>query len=620
MNVTSQLGNEADGISARENSFDTVAADGRNGYQPDYGKGEGGKPGTFAMGDGPDAMAGWISGAQWADELDVSSDEPIAKVLGTEAWKAVRKFCRKFGIPVEFYGGEGMAFADFDALPREVWRGTKPAVEVNRRQVAEFTDDIGGTNPHEVGRRLTRERAQRFRERDRIEGVLKREGLSANTLYSLDAVESLPDGERLAAEVRAVVDRENRRAWNTPKPNHHTERTYLATAGELHKLGAKVDELKKLPKANSTDLDDALEILVVERHRYQLEVRRRGAIDNTSVIALPQVMSLEDLLATEDESKVLRINRVWPAGGAKVMCAAKAGHGKTTLSGNLIRSLADGVPFLGAFEINQTAQRMVIIDNEMTAGMLKSWLRAQGIVNTSAVVDVVTLRGQAGMFDMGSDQVRDMWTRRLADLGCDFLFFDCVKPVLEAMGLDENHDMGKLLYPMHEMLTAAGVPDVLVHHHMGHTAEHARGDSSALGWTDANWEIVPGNAKGTEHMRFFRAPKVRDADGPLSEGLLSFDPVTKHLTYAGGTRAQAKDSDLVEERLAAIQRVLADAYAEGTEELTATALQKAVGGKKDITDKARELGEKRELITLRRQGLAKLYRLNPDAPDPLTVG
>lgn len=167
-------------------------------------------------------------------------------------------------------------------------------------------------------------------------------------------------------------------------------------------------------------------------------------------------MGLADLLDEPDDPVRFRIEGVWPSGGAKILCAAAAKSGKTTLSGNLVRALADGDPFLGAFAVNQTAQRIVVIDNEMTRGMLRRWLRRQGIRNTAAVADVVNLRGKTGLFDMGNDRVREMWSRRLRDLGCDFVIFDCLKPALEAMGLDENRETGKFLYPFAEMLLPPG--------------------------------------------------------------------------------------------------------------------------------------------------------------------
>lgn len=370
------------------------------------------------------------------------------------------------------------------------------------------------------------------------------------------------------------------------------------------------------------DNDDGTERKILARASQlwiDREARKRLAALDAAQIELPPVTSLDELLAEDDDPVRFRIDNVWPAGGAKVLCAAPAGGGKTTLSGNLVHSLADGEPFLDVFAVNQRAERIVVIDNEMTPGMLKRWLRRQGVTNTLAVVDVVNLRGQAGLFDLGNDRLRDMWTRRLADLGCDFLVFDCLKPVLEAMGLDENREMGKLLYPLTDMLTAAGVDDVLVHHHMGHANERARGDSTLLGWSDANWKIV----RDDDHPlqpRYFSTDKVRDADDPVREGLLSFDKATGRLTYAGGNRATTHQAENVEKRLSAVLDALADKATEGTDEMNVSQIRSAVGGKKETTDAALALAEKRGLVTRRHQNRAKLYRLDPKARDPLCMG
>jgi DNA-binding transcriptional ArsR family regulator len=398
------------------------------------------------------------------------------------------------------------------------------------------------------------------------------------------------------------------------------DKTVAFTLTELFdKYNATANDLVELPEINPETRRDSWRLLkmwaAAENMRAQSDARKRLAATEVAEIELPPIVSLDDLLAEDDDPVRFRIDGVWPAGGAKVLCAAPAGGGKTTLSGNLVRALADGDPFLGTFAVNQRAEHIVVIDNEMTQGMLKRWLRRQGVANTAAVVDVVNLRGQAGLFDLGNDRLRDRWARRLADLGCDFVVFDCLKPVLEAMGLDENREMGKLLYPLTDMLTAAGVDDVLVHHHMGHANERARGDSTLLGWSDANWKIV----RDDDHPlqpRYFSTDKVRDADEPVREGLLSFDAATGRLTYVGGNRATTQQTENVEKRLTAVLDVLADKATEGTDEMNVTEIRQAVGGKKETTDEALALAEKRGLVTRRHQGRAKLYRLNPKARDP----
>lgn len=357
--------------------------------------------------------------------------------------------------------------------------------------------------------------------------------------------------------------------------------------------------------------------------RADREARRRIAVAEVSEIELPPVTSLDDLLVEDDDPVRYRIEGLWPSGGAKILNAASAKTGKTTLSMNLTRSLADGDPFLDAFEVHETAHRIVIIDNEMSRSMLRRWLRRQNVQNTTAIADVVALRGQARLFDMGNDRLREMWSRRLRDLGCDFVIFDCLKPVLEAMGLDENREIGKFLYPFGEMLADAGVEDVLVHHHMGHNNERARGDSSALGWTDGNWKLVR-DTDDPRQARYFSAPDVRDVEETVGEGLLTYDPPTGRLTYAGGNRAQTKADSVVEDRAADVLEALAEAVADPEnrdDTLNKSELMRAVGGKKEITAKALDLlvNERRQVL-LTHAGRAQLYRLAPDANDPMHMG
>ncbi|MCA9768224.1 MAG: AAA family ATPase [Gemmatimonadetes bacterium] len=356
------------------------------------------------------------------------------------------------------------------------------------------------------------------------------------------------------------------------------------------------------------DIAKRMQLLMVDR-----EARRRIDEREATGIVLPPVTGLRHLLARDDDPVRMRVDRVWPAGGAKILCAAPAGGGKTTMSGNLMRSLVDGDPFLDVFTVHQPVRRAVMVDNEMTEGMTRRWLRRQGIRNLDAVVDVVLLRGNAGLFNLGNDRLREMWARRLRDLGCDFLILDCLSPVITAMGLKEATELGKFLDPLTNLMTEAGVGDVLVHHHMGHDAERARGDSTALGWSDANWKITrDGDA------RYFATDKVRDAEELVPEGLLSFD--AGRLTYAGGDRAATRRDEGVERRLSEILDILADHQTDGGQGMNTTAIGRTVGGKKETTQAALRLGESRNKFTVRRRGRSVIYQIAPQATDPMTDG
>jgi len=60
------------------------------------------------------------------------------------------------------------------------------------------------------------------------------------------------------------------------------------------------------------------------------------------------------------------------------------------------------------------------------------------IHNTAAVGRRLTLRGRVFPFNILDDKIRDYWATRLRDLGCDYLMLDCLRPCLDALGLDEK--------------------------------------------------------------------------------------------------------------------------------------------------------------------------------------
>jgi hypothetical protein len=82
----------------------------------------------------------------------------------------------------------------------------------------------------------------------------------------------------------------------------------------------------------------------------------------------------------------------------------------------------------------------------------------------------------------------------------------------------------------------AAIPDATLVQHMGHANERARGDSRLLDWPDVGWKLVRENDDPSS-PRYFSA-YGRDVD--IHEGRLGFDPVTRRLTYAAGSRTDAK--------------------------------------------------------------------------------
>lgn len=283
------------------------------------------------------------------------------------------------------------------------------------------------------------------------------------------------------------------------------------------------------------------EALLRMRARYAAENLYRA--ERTAGEPMPEVIGLDKLLAEDDEPVRFRIDRLWPRHG-RVMLAAQFKAGKTTLVANLMRSLVDGMAFLGTFEVAPIVEgTVVLLDTELSRNTLRRWLRDQSFNNPARIV-VVPMRGRAGTFDLLDDRRRTHWAGIIADAGGRVVALDCLGPVLAAHGLDENKpsEVGQFLSGFEAMLDEARVDEAVVVHHMGHIAERSRGASRLRDWPDAEWKLVREADEDTgepapDARRYFSA---LGRDVAESEALLTYDAVNRRLGLAGGNRRETK--------------------------------------------------------------------------------
>ena len=355
------------------------------------------------------------------------------------------------------------------------------------------------------------------------------------------------------------------------------------------------------------------------RLRVRREANRRLDDEEHPPVILPPVKSLEMLLAEPDDEEQYRIDKVAPA-DARIMLNAQWKAGKTTIVDNLVRALVDNEPFLGRFTVHTPAQHLVLIDDEMSERKLRRWLRDQKITNTAAVADVITLRGKLTTFNLLDDKVRGQWATRFRDLGCDYLALDCLRPILDALGLDEKSDAGKFLVAYDALLDEAGISDSLVVQHMGHANERARGDSRLQDWPDAIWNIVRENDQ-PDSARFFSA-YGRDVD--VHEGRLSYDLATRRLTYASGSR---RDADVEAAFRAVIDLLAAVAKNDNAECLSKNQIEGDLGlsdHKQKATRAAIKVAVERELVHVetgpRNSQLHRIKHPCADCGYPVTSG
>ncbi len=293
----------------------------------------------------------------------------------------------------------------------------------------------------------------------------------------------------------------------------------------------------------------------VQAEAQRLRVREQAAQivrqERASALGahMPRPVPLPEFLAVADEPAAYRVAGLWPVGG-RVVLAAQYKAGKTTLRDNVVRCLVDGLPFLGRYDVEPFDGNVVLIDNELDPRMLRRWLREQGVVAQDRVA-VVPLRGRVATFDLLDPTVRSQWAQMLRAQRAAVVVLDCLRPVLDALGLSEDKDAGRFLVAFDALLAESGASEALVVHHMGHAGERSRGDTRLRDWPDVEWRLVRERREDGEQeanaRRYFTA-YGRDVEQP--EGLVEYDSATRHLSLTGGSRRDTAADQLVPDVLA----------------------------------------------------------------------
>ena len=228
-----------------------------------------------------------------------------------------------------------------------------------------------------------------------------------------------------------------------------------------------------------------------------------------------------------------------------MIVSAQYKAGKTRLVANVARSLVDGADFLGEHPVAPVAGSLALLDFEMGPRQLRAWLGDQRIDNDGRL-RLYPLRGQCSSFNILAAGVRAAWARELRKSEVSYLVLDCLRPVLDALGLDEHHEAGRFLVALDALLKEAEITDALLVHHMGHSGERSRGDSRLRDWPDAEWRLLR-SGDDPASPRSITA-YGRDVDQPQSA--LHFDPGTGRLTLMDGARRDEAPRRCLEEVLA----------------------------------------------------------------------
>ncbi|WP_100813579.1 AAA family ATPase [Microbacterium lacus] len=237
--------------------------------------------------------------------------------------------------------------------------------------------------------------------------------------------------------------------------------------------------------------------------------------------------------------------------GHKATLTAGFKAGKTTLSGNVVRSLADNEPFLGRFPVMDLPGNIGILDYELTDDDALDMYGALGVRNTNRIF-LESLRGTG--FSLANGYHRDLAVKWLILHDICYWVMDPFGRALRGFGSEnDNNDVRVFLDAIDEIVKEAGVLGTLMPVHTGRAqheigAEHGRGATVLDDDADARWLLT----KDAAGRRFFRA-EGRSGVG-LDEVSLDFDSATARLTTGTVTRDESKGErylSVVEDHIAA---------------------------------------------------------------------
>lgn len=243
--------------------------------------------------------------------------------------------------------------------------------------------------------------------------------------------------------------------------------------------------------------------------------------------------TLTEELAQPDDGPNWRIKGLLGVGHNAIV-VAKRKAGKTTLIGNLVRSVVDGESFLGRFSTTPMDGSVAIFNYEVDERQYRKWLRETGIVNTDRV-HVLHLRGTS--LPMSDARVCKWVVKWLAEREVTMWLPDPYSRAYVGC-VDNGNDeakVGKFLDILDILKGEAGVSELVMPVHTGKGRVES-GDESAIGsqrleaWPDSMWYLTKDQETG---LRFLRA-EGRDVD--VDEEQLTYNESTRCLKLGGWDR------------------------------------------------------------------------------------
>jgi hypothetical protein len=342
-------------------------------------------------------------------------------------------------------------------------------------------------------------------------------------------------------------------------------------------------------------LDQRVRQLRVDRIAHELiaeETRETVALSRTR---------MPGWLEEDDEPLDWRIQDLHQVGDNTTLAAAYK-TGKSTMFTNMIRSLADGTPFLREKAVIPVTGTIYYMNLEVGERRMRHWLRRLNIKNSQLVVPD-NLRGVR--LPLSDRQFQDELIEHLKSIECEVWMIDPMGRILTSWpgfnGRENNNDvMREVGEVLDRIKSEAGVQDLFVATHTGRSGEHTRGATVTDDWPDALWHMTKRQViEGEPQTRFFWA-EGRDVE--LEEVGLGFS------AESGETWIEPNIQSIqLEGKAAAVVKALIVA----DRALNLTEMRAALSGDTKAKDEAIASAASRRWIAVEK-GKATMHRLCRD--------
>ncbi len=200
--------------------------------------------------------------------------------------------------------------------------------------------------------------------------------------------------------------------------------------------------------------------------------------------------TLREELAIEEEPLSFRVGTLLVEGhNARIVGKNKSG--KTTVVGNLYRSLLDGTPFLSAFSVQRPSGKVAYWNGELSERQFRAWLREMNIANLD---QGVLLHTRGKMMDLSVPVVQSWATEWLKRTEVEVWIID---PFTRYYFGEENSnsEVNRWLERLDAIKDRSGVKELVLVTHEGRAVsvegeEHTRGASAMEGWADVLWSVA----------------------------------------------------------------------------------------------------------------------------------